>query len=62
MPNFFQCMDYDNQSLWIDLMSEYGCKFNPPRQKPINLEVNFEPKEDVEKLMQIIPGFDRGED
>jgi len=62
MPNFFQCMDTVSQTIWIKLMTKHGCKFDPPRQHPVNLEAKFEDIDDIERQMTIIPGFDRSDE
>jgi hypothetical protein len=55
-------MDTVSQTIWIKLMTKHGCKFDPPRQHPVNLEAKFEDIDDIERQMTIIPGFDRSDE
>jgi hypothetical protein len=63
MPSFYECLDPQGKIIWKALMQAFECKSDPEtKHYPVQVHNDFEDLGEVERQMQIIPGFDRSED
>ena len=59
---FYESLTPESKVIWKALMQAFDCKDPYPHHYPVSVQSDLEDLDEIEKIMSVVPGFDRGEE